>query len=124
MAHYALINDDNIVTQVITGRDEGDLVDGIVSWETYYGDMHGQTCLRTSYNTFGNEHAAGGAPFRGNYAGVGFYYDSERDAFIPPRPFPSWTLNETTYLWEAPVAMPDDGQWYYWNEDTTNWVAV
>ena len=76
---------------------------------------------QTSYNTRGGEHILGGEPFRKNYAGVGFTYDQIRDAFIPPQPFSSWTLNETTCLWEAPVAKPDDGQKYDWNESTQQW---
>jgi|DEB0MinimDraft_10_1074344.scaffolds.fasta_scaffold37285_3 hypothetical protein len=123
MAHYAFINDNNIVTQVIVGRDEDDLAEGVTSWEEYYGARHGQTCLRTSYNTVGNQHNAGGTPFRGNYAGIGFKYDEENDVFVAPQPFPSWTLNDS-YLWEAPVAYPEDGEAYVWNENQKNWEAV
>ena len=66
-------------------------------------------------------HQVGGTPLRKNYAGIGFTYDEDKDAFIPPKDYPSWTLNETTCLWDAPVAMPDDGKYYIWNEDNTNW---
>lgn len=121
MAHYAFIDENNIVTQVIVGRDEYDLVDGVTSWESYYSERHGQRCLRTSYNTFGNQHKSGGVPFRGNYAGIGFTYDEELDAFIPPKPFDSWLLNEQTFLWDAPVPYPTDGANYNWNEETLTW---
>ena len=80
--------------------------------------------IQTSYNTYGGVHATGGTPLRKNYAGVGFTYDRTRDAFIPPKPFASWALNENTCLWDAPVAMPDDGKQYQWNEDTQAWVEV
>ena len=124
MAHYAFIDDNNIVTQVIVGRDEDDLVEGITSWEEYYGARHNQVCLRTSYNTRAGEHTGGGTPFRGNYAGIGYEYREDLDAFIPPQPFASWVLNETTYSWEAPTPYPEDGGVYSWNEETTSWDEV
>lgn len=123
MAHYAFINENNTVTQVIVGRDEDDLAEGVTSWETYYGERMGQRCLRTSYNTYGNKHLEGGAPFRGNYAGVGFTYDEENDVFVAPKPFPSWTLNDF-YLWEAPVPYPTDGEEHVWNENRKEWELV
>ena len=123
MAHYAFINSKNIVTQVIVGRDEDDLAEGVTSWEEYYGERMGERCLRTSYNTKGNEHTGGGTPFRGNYAGIGFKYDEENDVFVAPQPYPSWTLN-SSYLWEAPVAYPEDGEEYVWNENRKEWEAV
>jgi len=123
MAHYAFINSNNIVTQVIVGRDEDEIVDGITDWETYYGEQVGERCLRTSYNTAGNQHTSGGTPYRGNYAGIGFKYDEENDVFVAPQPFPSWTLNDS-YLWEAPVAYPEDGEQYVWNENRKEWEAV
>jgi len=123
MAHYAFINSNNIVTQVIVGRDEDDLAEGVTSWEEYYGERMGERCLRTSYNTVGNQHTEGGTPFRGNYAGIGFKYDEDLDAFIPPKPYASWTLSDS-YLWEAPVAYPEDGEQYVWNENQKNWEAV
>ena len=78
----------------------------------------GGTWVQTSYNTFGGEHLYGGTPFRKNYAGVGYSYDTDRDAFILPKPYPSWILNEDTCNWEAPVPYPDDGKRYSWNEET------
>lgn len=124
MAHYAFINDQNIVTEVIVGRDEDEVVDGITDWEAYYAEFRGQTCKRTSYNTQGGAHTGGGTPYRKNYAGIGYTWDEARDAFIPPKPYDSWVLNEDSCLWEAPVAMPDDGQMYDWNEETTSWDVV
>jgi hypothetical protein len=114
MAHYAFLDDDNIVTEVIVGRHEDETVDGISDWETHYGEIRSQRCVRTSYN--GN--------IRKNYAGIGYTYDESRDAFIPPQPFPSWVLNETTCLWDAPVPYPDDGLKYDWDEDTVSWVEI
>ena len=130
MAHYAFLNMSNIVTEVIVGKDE---TDGPTNWEIHYGNIREQICKRTSYNTKGgvyydpatNEPAADQSKaFRKNYAGIGYTYDHSRDAFIPPKPFNSWTLNETSCLWEAPVEYPDDGQTYTWNEDTTSWDLV
>ena len=123
MAYYAVLNEKNIVTQVFVGRDEDDLAPGVTDWETYYAP-EGHTVKRTSYNTHRGEHVLGGTPFRGNYAGVGYSYDETLDAFLPPKPYASWTLNETTYSWEAPVAMPDDGGRYVWVEELGDWVAV
>ncbi len=98
MAHYAFIDDDNIVTEVIVGKDEGE--DGI-DWEAYYGEFRGQVCKRTSYNTRGGQHISGGTPFRKNYAGIGYTYDPARDAFIPPRPDgDGWVLDEQSCLWD------------------------
>jgi hypothetical protein len=79
---------------------------------------------QTSYNTFGGEHLLGGTPFRKNYAGIGYSYDQTRDAFIPPKPFASWILNETTCDWEAPVALPDTENRYNWNEETKQWDLI
>lgn len=121
MGHYAFLDANNIVTEVITGRDEGELD---TDWEQHYGNFRGQVCKRTSYNTSGGVHSNGGTPFRKNYAGIGYSYDAERDAFIPPKPFESWVLNEDSCLWEAPVAHPNDGGFYNWNEETQEWVAV
>ena len=124
MAHYAFIDDNNIVTQVIVGRNEGEVVDGISDWEDYYGNLYGLTCLRTSYNTHGGEHQYGGKPFRKNYAGIGFTYDEDRDAFIAPKPFRSWLLDEDTCQWQAPVPYPEDGLIYTWNEEQGDWEAT
>jgi hypothetical protein len=119
MAHYAFLNQNNIVTEVIVGKNEGE--EGI-NWEQQYGSFRGQICKRTSYNTQGGVHIKGGTPFRKNYAGIGFTYDENRDAFIPPKPnYSSWILNENTCQWEAPIPYPTDGQMYVWNEETTNW---
>jgi hypothetical protein len=120
MAHYAFIDSNNIVTQVIVGKNEGDQG---VDWEQWYGYTAGQICKRTSYNTQGGKHLLDKIPFRKNYAGIGYTYDSVRDAFIPPQPFQSWVLNEETCLWDAPVSMPTDGQLYNWDEATTSWVV-
>lgn len=124
MAHYAFLDDNNIVTEVIVGRNENEVVDGISDWETHYGEFRGQRCVRTSYNTQGGVHENGGTPFRKNYAGIGFTYDEGRDAFIPPQPFPSWVLNEDTCMWDSPVPYPNDGQVYEWDEDTVSWVQI
>jgi hypothetical protein len=114
MAHYAFLDENNIVTEVIVGRNEDEVVNGISDWETYYGEFRGQVCKRTSYN--GN--------IRKNYAGIGMTYDPMRDAFIAPQPYPSWVLNEDTCGWEAPVAYPTDGKFYTWDEATLSWVEV
>jgi len=119
MAHYAFLDSNNIVTEVIPGRDEG--ADG-VDWEQAYGEVRGQVCKQTSYNTFGGKHLKGGTPFRKNYAGIGDTYDEQRDAFIGPQPYPSWVLNEDTCVWEPPTPMPTDGQRYYWDEANLSWI--
>ena len=110
MAHYAFLDSDNIVTEVITGIDETELIEGLDT-ETWYGNFRGQVCKRTSYN--GN--------IRKNYAGIGYTFDAGRDAFIPPKPFDSWLLDEATCQWEAPVAYPTDGFTYTWNEAEVDW---
>lgn len=124
MAHYAFIDENNIVTEVIVGRDEDEIVDGISDWEAYYGSIRGQVCLRTSYNTYGNAHLNDGEPLRKNYAGIGYTYDETLDAFIPPKPFESWVLNEDTCLWAPPTPYPTDDSAYEWDEETTSWVEV
>jgi hypothetical protein len=121
MAHYAFLNMQNIVTEVIVGKDE---TDGPTNWEMHYGNIREQVCKRTSYNTRGGVHSEGGTPFRKNYAGIGYTYDFARDAFIPPKPFDSWTLNENSCLWEAPVEYPTDGQQYSWNEEMGTWDLI
>jgi hypothetical protein len=121
MAHYAFLNSSNIVTEVIVGKDETDTSE---NWETYYGNIRGQVCKRTSYNTQLGVHKLGGTAFRKNYAGIGYSYDSTRDAFIPPQPYASWVLDESTCSWSAPVSMPTDAgedEYYEWNESTTSW---
>ena len=121
MAHYAFLDENSLVTEVIVGKDEGE--DG-VDWEAHYGAFRGQVCKRTSYNTRGGVHSDGGTPYRKNYAGIGYTYDESRDAFIPPKPFPSWVLNETTCLWESPIPYPNDALRYTWDEDNQQWVGV
>lgn len=112
MAHYAFLDTNNIVTEVIVGKNEGE--DGI-DWEQYYGEFRGQVCKRTSYN--GN--------IRKNYAGVGYSYDASRDAFIPPKPYASWSLNETTCVWTPPTPMPtEENKLYRWDEATTSWIEI
>lgn len=119
MAHYAFLDEHYVVTEVIVGKDESNY-----DWEAHYGQFRGQLCKRTSYNTRGGVHSEGGTPFRKNYAGIGYTYDPQRDAFIPPKPFASWVLDETTCLWAAPTPMPTDGKMYRWDEDTTSWVET
>lgn len=124
MAHYAYLDENSIVTQIIVGKNEGE--DGI-DWEDYYG------AVRTSYNTRGGVHYDSetnepsidqSKALRKNYAGVGYLYDPLRDAFIPPKPFDSWILNEDTCLWEPPIPYPEDGDMYTWNEETVSWVKI
>jgi len=127
MAHYVFLDENNVVTEVITGRDENDLIEGVTSWEDYYGALRGQACLRTSYNTRGGVHSEDGTPFRFNYAGIGYTFDPDKGtdgAFIPPQPYPSWVLDEGTCLWVAPVPMPEDGEAYVWDEEAGEWVVV
>lgn len=118
MAHYAFLDENNTVTEVIVGKDENDGTD----WEAHYGAFRGQTCKRTSYNTVGGVHLGGGTPFRKNYAGIGYTYDAGRDAFIPPKPYASWLLDENTCLWNPPVSYPDNGGRYQWDETTLSWI--
>ena len=127
MAHYALLDENNIVTQVIVGKEENE---GGIDWEQRYHEITGQRCKRTSYNTYGGVHILNGTPFRKNYAGIGYTYNDIRDAFIPPKPFLSWTLNEEKCNWEPPTPMPEDAgtgtprKEYKWDEITTSWVDV
>ena len=118
MSHFAKLDENNIVTFVTVGRDEDDGLEAELSERT--GDIYKQT----SYNTSGGVHSLGGTPFRKNYAGIGFTYDAERDAFILPKPYESWLLVEETCQWEAPVPYPDDGLMYSWNEELTDWEAT
>jgi hypothetical protein len=110
MAHYAFLDQNNIVTEVIAGIDEAELIEG-KDPETWYGEFRGQRCVRTSYNN----------NIRKNYAGEGYRYDDNLDAFIPPQPFDSWTLNEETCNWDPPVAYPIGPENYFWNESTLSW---
>jgi hypothetical protein len=113
MSHFAKVTDGKVV-QVIVAEQE--------FFDTFV-DTSAGTWLQTSYNTYGNQHPEG-RPLRGNYAGIGYTYDATNDVFYAPQPFPSWILNNTTWLWEAPVAMPTDGKDYKWNESITNWEEV
>ena len=119
MAHYAFLDLNNIVTGVIVGKDESE---GGIDWEQHYGEFRGQPCKRTSYNTVGGVHKNGGTAYRKNYASIGYTYDTDRDAFIAPKPFASWVLNETSCIWEAPISRPTDGKIYSWNEEQLAWV--
>jgi len=112
MAHYAFLDENNVVTEVITGKDETELIDGLDP-ETWYGNFRGQVCKRTSYH--GN--------IRGIYAGRGFTYDADLDRFIAPQPFPSWTLDDK-YDWQPPTAKPNDGKIYVWDEASLGWVEA
>lgn len=118
MAHYAFLDDNNIVTEVIVGRNEDEVVDGVSDWEAHYGEFRGQVCKRTSYNN----------NYRKNYAGIGYHFRADLNApdgaFVAPQPFASWILNEDSCQWEAPVAMPEDGKFYRWDEETIAWVEV
>lgn len=113
MAHYAFLDENNIVTEVIVGIDETELIEGL-SPEEWYGNFRGQRCVRTSYN--GN--------IRFNYASIGYLYNSIKDAFIAPKPYDSWLLDEDTCRWQAPTSMPIDDKSYRWNEATTSWVEI
>ena len=121
MAHYVVLDENNIVVNGFVGKNEDE---NGVDWEQYYN------AIRTSYNTKGGVHynpetrepsADQSKAFRKNYAGLGYTYDEKRDAFIPPKPYASWTLNEETCLWEAPVPYPDNSNIYNWNEESQNW---
>jgi hypothetical protein len=114
MAHFAKVVDGK-VSQVIVAEKE--------FFDTFVDSSPGEW-IQTSYNTHGGVHKNGGTPLRKNYAGIGYTYDRTRDAFIPPQPFASWTLDDNTCLWNAPVAMPTDGKFYNWDEATTAWVEV
>jgi hypothetical protein len=120
MAHYAFLDENNIVTEVITGVDETELIEGLDP-ETWYGNFRGKVCKRTSYNTYDGEHLYDGTPFRKNYASIGGTYDAVRDAFLPPKPFNSWILNEDTCQWKPPTPYPSGGGIYQWVEDDLNW---
>lgn len=113
MSHFAKVVDGK-VTQVIVAEKE--------FFDTFVDSSPG-TWIQTSYNTHGNQHP-NGTPLRGNYAGIGYTYDSVNDVFYAPQPFPSWTLNNTTWLWEAPVPIPEDDKPYKWNESITNWEEI
>jgi hypothetical protein len=113
MAHYAFLDNNNIVTEVIVGIDETELIEG-KDPEIWYGEFRGQVCKRTSYN--GN--------IRKNYAGIGYSYDEQLDAFIAPKPFESWLLDEDTCRWQAPIPYPEGELMYRWDEEAGDWVAA
>ena len=112
MAHYAFLDSNNVVTEVITGKDETELIDGLDT-ETWYGNFRGQVCKRTSYNN----------NIRKQYAGIGFTYDPIKDQFVRPQPFASWTLDSNND-WQAPTAKPNDGKMYAWEESSLAWVVL
>lgn len=112
MAHFALVNAQGIVEQVIVA--EQDVIDSGL-----FGSP--SSWVQTSYNTQGGVHLNGGTPLRKNFAGIGYSYDFVRDAFIPPKPYNSWTLNENTCLWDSPIPYPEDGNKYTWNETNQSW---
>jgi hypothetical protein len=116
MSHFAKLDENNVVIFVTVGRDEDD--------ENELTTRTGNVYKRTSYNTSGNQHQLGGTPFRKNYAGIGYTYDAQRDAFIPPQPFPSWVLDEETCLWQAPVAKPTGDAMWSWDENTLSWYEL
>ncbi len=121
MAHFAKLGVGNVVEKVhVVSNDVATTEQaGIDFLNKLYNTR--DVFKQTSYNTRAGEHILGGTPFRKNYAGVGYNYDQTRDAFIPPKPFASWTLNEETCVWDPPVVRPDDGQRYFWNETTQQW---
>jgi len=136
MAHFAQINNSSIVTRVIAVYDEDTQDDSSNEVESigaeFCNKLLGGTWKKTSYNTFMGIHNLGGTPFRVNYAGIGFTYDAEKDAFIPAQPYPSWVLDEDICQWEAPVEYPNNGPYavgdvpikYEWNEDTGDWDEI
>lgn len=120
MAHYALLDENNVVTSIIVGVDE---TTDEKNWEHEYSQMFDQKCVRTSYNTFGGEHKFGEEALRKNYARIGGVYDPELDAFYEAQPYPSWSLNVETCLWEPPIPEPWDGvNIYRWDEESQSWV--
>jgi hypothetical protein len=120
MAHWAEIDSDNIVTRVLVVADDKEDGQKFLAEDLGLGG----TWKKTSYNTVGGVHTLGGTPYRKNFAGIGYKFDAAKDAFIPAKPFASWTLNETTCLWEAPTPMPTDDKRYVWDEPTTSWKEV
>ena len=111
MAHYAFLNNNNVVTEVITGIDETELIEGLDT-ETWYGNFRGQVCKRTSYNN----------NIRKQYAGIGYTYDANNDVFISPQPYPSWSL-DSNFDWQPPTPMPTEGIWI-WDEDNLSWTEL
>lgn len=124
MANFAKLGTGNIIEKVVVVSNDIATTEqaGVEFLQNLYGDR--ATWKQTSFNTRGGSHLLGGTPFRKNFAGIGYKYDQTRDAFIEPKPYPSWTLNETTCLWDPPVVKPDDGQRYSWNEENQTWDLV
>ena len=121
MAHFAEIDENNIVTRVlVVSNEQEERGQDFLAKDLGLGG----TWIKTSYNTQGGVHTLGGTPLRKNYAGVGFTYDKQKDAFIPPKPFDSWELNENSCLWEAPIDYPSDGKFYTWDEENITWKEV
>ena len=122
MAHFAKLDNNNIVTLGVTVNNDiaTDEAAGISFLKTLYKESN-SIWKQTSYNTIDGIHKLGGTPFRKNYAGIGYTYDEARNAFIPTKLYPSWTLNEDTCRWTAPIVKPDDGKRYNWNEDNQSW---
>lgn len=131
MAHYAFLDENNIVVKVLTGVNEDDtstLPNEYNSWEEWYSNAQGLTCKRTSYNTVQGRHLLNGVPFRGNFASIGMVYNAEQDVFIQQQPYNSWILNTSIWEWEAPVPQPmltedeiTNQKIYQWNESIVNW---
>jgi hypothetical protein len=120
VAHFAQLDEKNIVVQVIVAGDEFE-----ESGETLFAELHGGVWKRTSYNTFGNTHRTGGIPYRKNFAGIGMIYDEEKDAFYEPESFfPSWVFDEESCTWNAPIPGPDDSKPYYWDEESRSWLEM
>ena len=113
MAHYAFLDNDNIVTEVITGIDETELIEGLHP-EIWYGNFRNQTCKRTSYNN----------NYRKNYAGTEYIFNEDLNAFIAPKPYSSWILDENTCQWKAPIPLPDNELEYFWDENITQWSII
>ena len=126
MAHFAKLDQDNKVIRVSVLHNNELLVDGAENEQKGINFLNtlfntNDNWKQTSYNTRGGVHSLGGTPFRKNYAGIGYTYDADKDAFIPESPYPSWTLNEDTCQWEHPITNPDDHEIYHWNEETVSW---
>lgn len=120
MAHWAEIDENNIVLRVLVGDNNDPNGDEGYQWLI---DNLGGTWIKTSYNTMGGKHLEGGIPLRGNYAGIGYIYNAEFDAFMPPKEFESWVINTENYTWVAPIPKPDSGIWV-WDEPTTSWKEL
>jgi hypothetical protein len=121
MAHWAQIDENNIVTNITVGLNNDTA--GDEGYSVLVENLGG-TWIKTSYNTAGGVHLLGGIPLRKNYAGIGYYYNESLDAFIPPKPFNSWILNEESCLWNAPKEFPNDGNFYNWDEDQQDWILL